>query len=77
MLSELMDELGVGADDSLMIGDTEYDLQMAANAGVGAVAVSCGAHEAHRLLAMQPLGCLSGIDALPDWLARQATPPPR
>jgi phosphoglycolate phosphatase len=71
MLSELMDEFGVGAEASLMIGDTEYDLRMAANAGVDAVAVSCGAHEAHRLLAMRPLACLTGVDALPDWLARQ------
>lgn len=77
MLIELMNEFGVGAKDCLMIGDTEYDLQMAANADVDAVAVSCGAHEADRLLAMQPLACLSGIDALPDWLARQATSPTR
>jgi len=70
MLLELMDELGVGAEACLMIGDTEYDLQMATNAGVDAVAVSCGAHEAHRLLALQPLACLQGVDALSDWLAR-------
>lgn len=71
MLSQLLDELGVAAADSLMIGDTEYDLLMAENADVGAVAVSCGAHDVPRLLALEPLACLSGVDALPDWLARQ------
>ncbi|ESQ17027.1 MAG: HAD-IA family hydrolase [Thiohalocapsa sp. PB-PSB1] len=73
MLTELMDELGVSAAHSLMIGDTEYDLQMAGNAGVDAVAVSCGAHESERLLALNPLICLGGVHALPDWLAEQTT----
>ncbi|MGB5831519.1 MAG: HAD-IA family hydrolase [Thiohalocapsa sp.] len=68
MLTELMDELGAGAADSLMIGDTEFDLQMAMNAGVGAVAVSCGTHESRRLTALQPLACLASVEDLPDWL---------
>jgi phosphoglycolate phosphatase len=69
MLLELLDELGVRAERALMIGDTEYDLLTARNAGVDALAVCWGAHAPERLLALEPLACLSAIDALPGWLA--------
>lgn len=68
MLVELLDEFGIGPAQALMIGDTEYDLQMAINAGVRAVGVCYGAHAPERLRALEPLACLSRIDALPDWL---------
>lgn len=69
MLQELLDELGVHASRALMIGDTEYDLLTAQNAGVDAVAVCYGVHTPERLLALEPRACLSAIDALPGWLA--------
>jgi phosphoglycolate phosphatase len=72
MLLELLDELGVHASRALMIGDTEYDLLTARNAGVDALAVCYGAHAPERLLALEPLACLSAIDALPGWLAAAA-----
>ncbi|HHH89368.1 MAG TPA: HAD-IIIA family hydrolase [Aliiroseovarius sp.] len=68
MLLEIMDWLGVEPEDTLMIGDTEYDLQMANNAGVAALAVSYGVHEPERLLHCQPLDCVDGIPALHAWL---------
>ena len=45
MLLELMDELGVAPERTLMIGDTTHDLQLAANAGAASLGVSYGAHE--------------------------------
>jgi len=45
MLQELMRELGVEPERTLMIGDTTHDLQMALNAGCASVGVSYGAHE--------------------------------
>lgn len=53
-----------------MIGDTEYDLQMAKNAGVGAVGVGYGVHERERLLQYQPLACVDNIQDLTAWLNR-------
>jgi phosphoglycolate phosphatase len=72
MLSELMEELGANAVDTLVIGDTVHDLQMAAHAGVQAVAVSHGAHPRGDLIALAPLACLANIDELTLWLARNA-----
>jgi phosphoglycolate phosphatase len=72
MLLELMEELGTSEADTLMIGDTAHDLQMAAHAGVKAVAVSYGAHPKADLAAMTPLACLDSIDALTRWLKQNA-----
>jgi phosphoglycolate phosphatase len=74
MLEEVMAMLGAGPGDTLMIGDTEYDMQMARNAGVPGLAVSYGVHEPTRLLAEGALACLDRIDQLPGWLAGHASP---
>ena len=68
MLLEILDELGVAAGEALMIGDTEYDLQMASNAGVRSLAVGYGAHEPERLASHGPLGILDDIVDLIGWL---------
>jgi phosphoglycolate phosphatase len=68
MLRELMDELDVARERTLMIGDTVHDLQMAANAGVAAVAVCHGAHPRDSLAAHRPLGCVTDTKELRAWL---------
>lgn len=68
MLHELMDELAVPAHATLMVGDTTHDLQLAANAGTAALAVSFGAHAAEDLLPLQPLAVLHSVEQLRDWL---------
>ena len=70
MLLDLLDELGVGASRALMVGDAVWDLQMAANAGVPAVAVCSGACTREELLGHAPLACLPGIGHLAAWLGR-------
>jgi phosphoglycolate phosphatase len=49
MLLRAMEETGVGPEDTVMIGDTTYDMQMAANAGVTPLGVSWGYHTAEEL----------------------------
>jgi len=52
-----------------MIGDTTHDLELAANAGVDAVAVSYGAHD-EALLATRPAKArVSSVTELHRWLA--------
>ncbi len=70
MLLDTMDYLGVEANETLMIGDTEYDLQMATNAQVDSVAVCCGAHEKSRLIKHNPLVCLNETKELGLWLSQ-------
>ncbi len=68
MLLEIMDELDVAAHETLMIGDTEYDMEMATNAGVAALAVSTGIHERERLLSHDPVACIGHIGEMLDWM---------
>jgi phosphoglycolate phosphatase len=68
MLEEVMDELGAEPGETLMIGDTEYDMQMAVNARTHALAVSYGVHEKERLMKHGPLHCLDDITELNAWL---------
>lgn len=70
MLLELMDELACSGPETLMIGDTSHDLEMAAAAGVEAVAVSYGAHPREGLLACGPRACVSSVEELREWLTR-------
>ncbi len=71
MLLEIMDILDVDADRTLMVGDTEYDLEMANAARTAAVGVDYGVHTRERLMACSPLACLSSITELPEWLANE------
>lgn len=68
MLETLMDMLGVDPERTLMIGDTTHDLQMAANAKVGAVAVTYGAHAVTDLQSLKPLACVASFGELMQWL---------
>lgn len=68
MLREIVNELGVSATETLMIGDTVYDMQMSRDAGTHALAVSYGVHDLKRLLQHGPLGHIDNIVELPHWL---------
>ena len=72
MLEEILTDLDTSPDRAIVIGDTEYDMLMAQNAGVQALAVSYGVHELERLLGNTPAGHIDAITELPDWLGRSA-----
>ncbi|MEQ1916442.1 MAG: HAD-IA family hydrolase [Gallionella sp.] len=67
MLFELMEELGVSAQRTLMIGDTTHDLLLAQNAKVDAVALGHGAHPPHQLEELNPLALLDDFVQLRAW----------
>ncbi|HFE49015.1 MAG TPA: HAD family hydrolase [Chromatiaceae bacterium] len=64
MLHEIMDELGVMPADTLVIGDTEFDMQMARNARATPLPVSYGAHDIERLKPYSPDWHLDSIGEL-------------
>lgn len=70
MLLEIMDELGMLPEQTLMIGDTTHDLQMAKNARVGALGVGYGAHPREALETERPLGLFDDFSQLTEWLRR-------
>lgn len=69
MLEEILTDYDTNANQALMIGDSTYDLAMAKNVGMDALAVSYGVqHDRQKLLAHQPIGIIDCIDELPQWL---------
>ena len=72
MLLELMSECAIGRAETLMIGDTSHDLEMARDAGVDAVAVTYGAHAEDALRACGPRDCLADVASLRQWLSANA-----
>ncbi len=68
MLHELLDELQLAPEQALMIGDTTYDMDMARQAGMDAVAVSWGVHEVDELVSAGALSVLDDLATLPAWI---------
>ena len=68
MLVTLMERCAVEPSETLMIGDTSHDLELARNARASAVAVTYGAHAAESLAAFSPLAMVSSIAELATWL---------
>ncbi|MFK5914939.1 MAG: HAD-IA family hydrolase [Woeseiaceae bacterium] len=68
MLLDVIDYYGVEANEVIMVGDTEYDLLMANNAGSKSIGVTYGVHEKQRLLDCKPLVCVDSIHDLHHWL---------
>ena len=58
MLHEIMDHSGVRPPRALMVGDSIHDMQMAVNAELPSVGVTCGANDADSLRQFDPLLCL-------------------
>ncbi|MCS4534081.1 HAD-IIIA family hydrolase [Neisseria montereyensis] len=69
MVLRLCDELGVDKAEAVVVGDTVHDLQMAANAGVRAIAVSTGAHSVEQLRQENCLAILDDLSELPPFIA--------
>lgn len=68
MLEEILLDYNTEPYKTLMIGDSEYDLQLANNSKVDGLAVSYGMHGLMRLLKQGPVGFIDDIKQLPQWL---------
>ena len=68
MLEYIMAFTGSEPEETLMIGDTEYDMKMACNASTHAVGVSYGVHEVERLHKHNPVGIIDALTELQPWL---------
>lgn len=66
MLETALAEAGVEPKDAVMIGDTSFDMEMAVAAGVRAIGVSWGYHEAHELMATGASAVAETIEQLEE-----------
>lgn len=68
MLFEIMHEMDASASECIMIGDTLFDLQMAKNANMDAIAVGYGAHSKDILQKEKPLFVAETVRGLFEYL---------
>lgn len=68
MLEEILTDYNTDVSRALMIGDSIYDLQMANNIKMDALAVSYGVHERAQLQEHKPVGMIDQITELTTWL---------
>ncbi|MBB1384793.1 HAD-IA family hydrolase [Pseudoalteromonas sp. SG45-5] len=55
MLYQLLEELGISAQDAVMIGDTQIDMTMAKAAGMDRIGVTMGVHGKQQLNELDPI----------------------
>ena len=70
MLYQAMNETGAAPEETVMIGDTTFDMDMARNAAVMAIGVTWGYHEVEELQATGAREIIGAFDELPGVLAK-------
>ena len=68
MAQEILEELGVRSSDAILVGDTEYDMLLAHNARIDAIAATYGVHNLRHLAQPTIQGYLKDIRELPALL---------
>lgn len=76
MLEEILNHLETPASRAVMVGDSEYDIRMAHNARVRAVAVSYGAQSREHLLQSRPEHCIDAFTEFHPWVMSSANSAP-
>lgn len=71
MLRQILEQSGLRPEQALMIGDTDYDVGMAAALGMPALGVGCGVHEPGRLLRAGALAVIADVRAVPAFIAER------
>src|SRR5690554_422911 len=64
MLREILTHLKLEPHEAVMIGDTRYDMQMAANIGMPAIGVTWGVHPTETLAQHNPQAIVSDMSEL-------------
>ena len=64
MIIQLLAESGAAPHETVMVGDTTFDMQMARDAGIDRIGVSYGVHASLHLEAFEPQAIVHDIDEL-------------
>lgn len=70
MLEEILMETGVSVDETIMVGDSSYDLQMAQNIQMPSVGVTYGAHSRDVLQRYAPIMLVDSVQMLENCLIK-------
>ena len=70
MCNEILNELIIEPEKSIVIGDSIHDLQMAKNAGISSLAVTYGAHKQDSLSIYGSLDYMDDANMVFEWIRR-------
>ena len=68
MLLQILDYFDANADDALMIGDTQIDMCLGANAAIDTIGVTFGVHSASALAKYSPVATVDSYQELANLL---------
>lgn len=68
MLSQILEAYGLEPHQAVMIGDTEFDMEMAQTLNMDRIALSHGVHDIVRLQKYHPVACFDSLVELQTWL---------
>ena len=69
MIEAILEQTGRSTDESLLVGDMPVDAETGGNAGIPVIGVATGSCPAEDLRAAGCVDVISGVPALPHWLA--------
>jgi phosphoglycolate phosphatase len=67
MVLDILQDTDTAEGKAIVVGDTTYDMQMAKQAGVDALAVSYGVHDVGVLNDQQPVDCVDSFSSVISW----------
>ena len=70
MCNEILNELIIEPEKSIVVGDSIHDLQMAKNAAISSLAVTYGAHKQDSLSLYDALDYMDDANMVFDWIRR-------
>lgn len=68
VLHGILDELSIKPQDAVMIGDSSFDMLVAQNAKVDAIAVCCDKQQKQELLQYNPIVCIKNLSELHHYI---------
>lgn len=74
MLQQIVDEFGLSVGEAVMVGDTEFDMQMAQNINMDVIALSHGVHDLDVLKTYEPVSYFDDLHSMADWLQHHIKP---
>lgn len=68
MLNQILQSFNLQSHQAIMVGDTEFDMEMAHRIAMDRVGLTHGVHDAARLQKFAPLGLFDDLNGLQAWL---------
>lgn len=74
MLEQILAALSLDVSQAVMVGDTEFDMEMAKSIGMDRIALSHGVHDMVVLESYEPVASFDDLFAMQAWLKNRVQP---